>query len=104
MWFIGNFMISNKMIWIHSCGILLPAWDCLVHNTIECSGIPEKKVRQVLRVLKETCCRCNEFSEEEKEGGTVWISIDFATHTSDSRRADENFSRHSPLRSTIHQV
>jgi hypothetical protein len=45
------------MIWIHSCETLLLDWVYSVRNTFECSGIPVEKERQVLRVLRETCCR-----------------------------------------------
>jgi len=48
------------MIWIHNCETLLLDWVYSVRNTFECSGISEKKARQVLRILKEKCCRSNE--------------------------------------------
>jgi len=58
---IGNVTLLQEMIWIHSCETLLLVRVYSVRNTFECSGIPEKKVRQVLRVLRETCCSSNEF-------------------------------------------
>jgi hypothetical protein len=42
--------------------------------------------------------------EEEEERGIAWISMNFATCTSDSRRAIENPSRYSPLHSIVQQV
>jgi len=56
----GNVTLLQEMIWIHGCETLLLDRVYLVRNTLECSGIPEKKVRQVLRVLKEKCCRSYE--------------------------------------------
>jgi len=54
---IGNITLLQEMIWIHSCETLLLDRDYSVRNTLECSGNPVKKVRQVLRVLREKCCR-----------------------------------------------
>ncbi len=54
---IGNITLLQDLIWIHSCETLLLDRVYWVRNTLECSGIPEKKVRQVLRVLREKCCR-----------------------------------------------
>jgi hypothetical protein len=51
------------MIRIHSWDILLPAWNYLVHDTFECSGIREEKERQVLWVSGEKCC------EEKRANG-----------------------------------
>jgi len=53
---VDNFTLMNELIWKHSCEILLPAWDCSVYDTTECSGIPDEKVRQMLRVFREMCC------------------------------------------------
>ncbi len=57
---IGNVTLLQEMIWIHNCETLLLDWVYSVRNTFECSGISEKKARQVLRILKEKCCRSNE--------------------------------------------
>ena len=48
---IGNITLLQDMIWIHSCETLLLDRVYSVRNTLECSGIPVKKVRLVLRVL-----------------------------------------------------
>ena len=57
---IGNVTLLQDMIGIHSCETLLLDWVYSVRNTLECNAIAEKKERQVLRVLKEKCCRSNE--------------------------------------------
>src|SRR6266487_4807186 len=102
---IGNVTLLQEMIWIHSCETLLLERVYSVRNTLECSGILEKKERQVLRVLSEQCCRSNEIRVRGRRGrNRMGMSMDFTTHTSDSRRAVENPSRHSPLRSTVHQA
>jgi len=100
---IGNVTLLQDMIWIHSCETLLLDRVYSVRNTLECSAIPEKKERQVLQILKEKCCKSNEI-RGRREWNCMGMNMDSAIHTSFSRRAVENPSRHSPLRSNIQQV
>ncbi len=44
---VSNVTDTYEMIWKHGWDTLLPAWNCSVHDTTECSGIPEEKERQV---------------------------------------------------------
>ena len=68
---IGNVTLLQDMIGIHSCETLLLDRVYLVRNTLECSGISKKKVRQVLRDLKEACCR-----SKEDRGRSGWNRMD----------------------------
>jgi hypothetical protein len=74
---IGNVTLLQDMIGIHSCETLLLDRVYWVRNTLECNAIPEKKERQVLRVLKEKCCRSNEIR------GIAWVGMNFVTYTSE---------------------